>query len=78
MLVCLLICFSVWQAPARLVEILLPERLVLTAVSGSFWSGEAGRSALQLDDGALASRQGKLAFFAAVSLAFTTHGHLKR
>ena len=54
MLVCLLICFSVWQAPARLVEILLPERLVLTAVSGSFWSGEAGRSALQLDDGALA------------------------
>ena len=52
-LVCLLICFSIWQAPARLVGVLLPERLMLAAFSGSFWTGEAARGVWRLDDGAL-------------------------
>ena len=49
----LLICFSLWQAPAKIIESLLPERLVLNAVSGSFWNGKAARGIVQLDEGAL-------------------------
>ena len=52
-LACLLVCFTLWQLPARVVGVLLPERLMLSALSGSFWSGTAARSAWLLDDGAL-------------------------
>lgn len=49
----LLICFFVGQAPARLVGVLLPERLALDAVSGSLWTGKAARGVFQLDGGSL-------------------------
>ena len=49
----LLICFSLWQAPAKIIESLLPEKLVLNAVSGSLWNGKAARGIVQLDEGAL-------------------------
>ena len=49
----LLICFFLAQAPARLVGVLLPERLALDAVSGSLWKGKAARGVFQLDGGGL-------------------------
>ncbi len=48
-----LVCFFVGQAPARLVGVLLPERLALDAVSGSLWTGKAARGVFQLDGGSL-------------------------
>lgn len=53
LLACLLAGFLVWQAPARLLGVLLPDRLILSAVSGSVWRGTAARSVWQLDNGAL-------------------------
>lgn len=48
-----LVFFTVWQLPASVLGVLLPERLMLSATSGSVWSGTAARSAWILDDGAL-------------------------